>query len=117
MSETTPNNNGGYDYEFVEPPENRYTCNICHLPSRDPYMTGKCCRGQIFCKSCLDKALSISTNCPICRVEKVATFPNFQLEREIKNLNIYCTNKKKGCSWRGEISDIDHHLSKTEQRL
>ena len=116
MSETTPtHDDGGYDYDFVDRTDKRYDviCNICHLPSRDPYMTGECCRGQIICKSCLDKALNVCKSCPICRNEKFVTYPNFHLDREIKSLHIYCTNKEKGCKWQGELSDINHHLSKS----
>lgn len=66
MSEATPTDNGGYDYDFVDRPDKRYDiiCNICHLPSRDPYMTGECCRGQIICKSCLDKFKALN----VCKV-------------------------------------------------
>ena len=117
MSEATPTDDGGYDYDFVNRSDKRYDdiCNICHLPSRDPYMTGECCRGQIICKSCLDRALKISKSCPICRneTERFVTYPNFHLDREIKSLLIYCTNKNKGCEWQGELSDINHHLSKS----
>ena len=39
------------------------------------------------------------------------TFPNKQLDREIKSLHIYCKNKEKGCKWQGELNDINNHLS------
>ena len=30
---------------------------------------------------------------------------------ELLKLNIYCTNKEKGCEWQGELNYIDNHLS------
>ena len=111
MAIATPNNIAGYDYNFVDTPHNRYICNVCHLPSRDPYLS-VCC-GHVFCKFCLDnvkKASAITNACPVCRDEEFVTFPNRQLDREIRSLHIYCTNKEKGCKWQGELNDINNHL-------
>ena len=111
----TPNNNGGYDYELVSQPSDRLICKICHLPSRDPYLS-VCC-GHIFCKSCLDnvkKATTITNACPVCRDEEFETFPNKAVDREVKSLHIYCTNKEKGCEWQGELNDINNHLGNSD---
>ena len=110
----TPKNYGGYEYSFLDSPHSRYNCKICQLPSRDPYMTGSCCRGQILCKTCLHQTVLPYANpnyCPICRKEGFVSYPNWQLDREIKNLLIYCTNKEKGCEWYGGVYDINNHLS------
>ena len=114
MAIATPTEYGGYEYTFVEPPPNRCICNICHYPSRDPYMTGRCCRGQTICKSCLDNWLVTSgaNRCPVCSKELAHgsnTHPNYPIEREINSLHIYCTNKEKGCKWQGELNDINNH--------
>ena len=98
MAIATPNRTGGYEYKFVDTTPDRYVCNICHLPSRDPYLT-TCC-GHVFCKSCLDnikKAATVTNACPICRDEEFVTFPNKQLDREVKSLHVMCTNKDRGC--------------------
>ena len=108
----------GYEYSFVEAPHDRYICIICHLPSRDPQMTGECCQGQILCKPCLERARqeiasSVDNSCLICRTSSTQGFithPNFQLDREIRNLRIYCINKEKGCEWQGELNNINDHL-------
>ena len=114
MAIATPTEYGGYEYTFVEPPPNRCICNICHYPSRDPYMTGHCCRGQTICKSCLDNWLVTSgaNRCPVCSEAGASnnTYPNYPIEREVKSLHIYCTNKEKGCKWQGELNDINNHL-------
>ena len=113
MAIATPNI-GGYDYNFVDTPHDRNICNICHLPSRDPYLS-VCC-GHVFCKSCLNnvKVFAISNACPTCRNEELVTFPNRQLDREIRSLHIYCTNKEKGCKWHGELNNINNHLGNSD---
>ena len=111
----TTANIGGYDYEFVDAPHDRYICKICHLPSRDPYLS-ECC-GHLFCKSCLDNvknASSITNACPVCRDRLFKTFANKAIDREVKELLVYCTNKVKGCAWQGELSHISNHLEKSD---
>ena len=116
MAIATPTEYGGYEYKFVNPVPDRCICNICHLPSRDAYMTGQCCEGQTICKSCLDQWQITAGNmkCPVCREETGGFSQNFPIKREIKSLHIYCTNKKKGCEWEGELNDINNHLSNSD---
>ena len=100
---------GGYGYRFTEKfvttPLDRYFCVICHHPSREPHLS-VCC-GHVFCRSCIDKVIA---PCPMCRDENFVTFPNKQLDREIKNLDVLCTNVERGCAWHGKLSKIDDHL-------
>ena len=112
MAIATPTSYGGYEYKFVNPPPDRCICNICHLPSRDAYMTGQCCEGQTICKSCLDQWQKTAGNmkCPVCRDETGGFSQNYHMKREIKSFHIYCTNKEKGCEWQGELNDISNHL-------
>ena len=113
MAIATPTEYGGYEYEFVNPVPDRCICNICHLPSRDAYMTGQCCQGLTICKSCLDQWQITAGNaprCPVCRNEEGGFHPNYPIVREVKSLHIYCTNKEKGCEWQGELNDINNHL-------
>ena len=115
MTIATPNYNGGYDYNFVDTPHDRFISRICHLPSRDPYLS-VCC-GHLFCKSCLGnvrKAAAISNACPICRDKEFVTFPNKVVDREIRSFLLYCTNKEKGCKWQGELNDINNHLGNSD---
>ncbi|XP_065918820.1 TNF receptor-associated factor 4-like [Dysidea avara] len=105
----------GYEYHFVATPGDWLMCNICHYPSRDPYLSG-CC-GHTFCKSCLDgakKATTISDACPICRNEEFATMPNKQADRTVRSLHVFCTNKEKGCDWQGEVNNIVSHVTKSD---
>ena len=38
---------GGYDYEFVGPLPDEYSCAICHMVQKKPHQV-TCC-GKIFC--------------------------------------------------------------------
>ena len=103
---------GGYDeYEFVDTPPYRLLCIICQLPSRKPYLTA-CC-GSTICEACLEKTQGSTPDsepitCPFCRSKNYEAIYNKQIEREIKSLFIYCTNKEKGCPWKGELNDIEN---------
>ena len=116
MAIATPNNGGGgYEYHFVATPPDWLMCNICHYPSRDPYLSG-CC-GHTFCKSCLEgakKATTISDACPICRNEEFVTIPHKQADRTVRSLHVFCTNKEKGCEWQGEVNNIVSHVTNSD---
>ena len=116
MAIATPSKVSGYDYEFTNTPPDTLVCMICHLPSRNPFLS-VCC-GHNFCKSCLDdynKAITIYTNvCPVCRSEEFQSFPNKLSDREIRSLHIKCTNKEKGCDWQGELNNINDHLDRDD---
>ena len=96
---------GGYDYEYVVPPPDSLVCKICRFPSRDPHMT-LCC-GHVFCKSCVSRVES--GTCATCRANKrqqYKLYKNKQVERDVWGLQIFCTNKEKGCKWQGELNNI-----------
>ena len=109
--------NGGYDYHFVAalPHGSDIVCKICHLPSRNPHISS-CC-GHTFCKSCTESFKEntlrgkVTNACPVCRDSEFLVVQNKQIDRAVRSLHIYCTNKKEGCSWLGEINDIVEHLN------
>ena len=101
---------GGYNYEFVDTPLERVICVMCHLPSREAYLT-ECC-GHVFCKSCLNK--EETTACPMCSDKNFKTFHNKQINRQVRGLLVYCVNKGKGCKWKGEVNDVRNHLETSD---
>ncbi|XP_065890742.1 TNF receptor-associated factor 2-like [Dysidea avara] len=106
-----PSEAGGYDYQFVETPSDMLVCKICQYPSREPHLSA-CC-GHTFCKSCLEgakKATIITDACPMCRSEEFFTIANKQVNRAVRSLRLFCTNKELGCGWQGEVNDIFNHL-------
>ena len=99
---------GEYDYTFVAPgPSNEQMCLICHLVARKACQAN-CC-GKIFCKGCLEKLRQYSDefSCPNCRTNLNGRyFEDTRADREISQLQIYCTNMEKGCNWQGNLKDI-----------
>lgn len=100
---------GGYGYQFVKSPPDLVMCVICHLPSKDPYLS-ECC-GHIFCRSCLHHCNTSTRACPMCKDNRFNTFSNKQIDREVRSLHVYCSNKNSGCTWQGEINEVAGHLA------
>ena len=99
----------------MKSPPDRVLCLICMYPNRDPYITS-CC-GHTFCKSCVDILKEAKfVSCPACRMKEpeFKTVPNKALDREIRALHIYCTNKERGCKWQGEINNIKNHVGNSD---
>ena len=117
MSVTSPSDKGGFDYQLVDNnPSDSLVCNICHLLSREPFLS-ECC-GHTFCKSCLENAKESVTPtmaCPMCRQKDFVTFRNKQVERAVKSVRVFCTNKTTGCHWQGEMNSITIHIGKSCQ--
>ncbi len=101
---------GGYDHEFVGEVPEQFICNICTKVLRDPHLTG-CC-GQHYCESCLTHWFKKhkAKTCPHCRENNLAHLQNKALKRQVNQLKVYCTLRKGGCEWEGELSDLQTHL-------
>ena len=102
---------GGYDCEFVEPPPSVFQteCLICHLILREPYLVS-CC-GTHFCHTCIQRLQAGNSTCPNCRKDNIEVFPNKSLNRSLKQLQVYCTHRKDGCQWRGELGELGQHMN------
>ena len=104
---------GGYEYEFCNGDDDgKYTCNVCVKVLKDPHLTS-CC-GQHFCESCLSFWFGKGQKvCPHCRARgaKFRHFLDKSFKREIEILLVVCSNKDKGCSWKGELSSVQSHFS------
>ena len=102
---------GGYDCEFVEPPPSVFQteCPICHLILREPHQV-TCC-GTNFCHTCTQRLQAGNSPCPTCREDNFEVFPNKGLNRSLKQLQVYCSHRKDGCQWRGELRELDQHMN------
>ena len=102
---------GGYDCEFVEPPPSAFQmeCPICHLILREPYQI-TCC-GTDFCHTCIQRLQADNSSCLKCREHNFEVFLNKGMDRSLKQLQVYCTHRKDGCQWRGELGELDQHLN------
>ncbi|XP_065895325.1 TNF receptor-associated factor 4-like [Dysidea avara] len=89
-------------------------CKLCHHPSRETCLS-KCC-GNTFCKRCAVDVLEDNDTCPICRNKKNVTNDHKQVlaEQVAGILHVTCTNKEKGCPWKGKVNDISGHLRNSD---
>ena len=50
----------------------------------------------------------------MCKDGSFKAVSNKQINREVRSLHVYCTNREKGCTWKGEINDIGKHLENSD---
>ena len=112
MSRRQPHLHTSYtkaDLSFVkEPPEViSIECPIClQIMLKDISLTS--C-GHHFCTSCIER---IHGPCPECRTTPYQIFPDADRQRYIRGLQVYCSNKKDGCTWKGELKNLSGHINK-----
>ena len=100
---------GGYDYEFVTPPDKSLECPVCLLTLRDPHMISCCCNE--FCQRCIERVQQDGKPCPLCNDPNFATLLNKKLVREVNALVVRCPQKEQGCEWEGELGQLQNHLN------
>ena len=107
----------GYEREFVDPPPTAFQteCLVCRLVLCEPYQTD-CC-GTSFCQTCIQQVQDNESSCPNCRAEDFKVFPNKGLKRSLNQLHVYCTYRKDGCTWSGELQALDEHINEEETQL
>ena len=59
--------------------------------------------GHHFCTSCIVVAQENNRPCPKCKAKYYDIFIDADRQHYICGLQIYCTNKKHGCNWKGEL--------------
>ena len=118
MSRRQPHLHTSYtkaDLSFVkEPPEViSIECPIClQIMSKDISLTS--C-GHHFCTSCIKTVLDKKGSCPACRNTSYQIFPDADRQRIISGLQVYCSNKKDGCTWKGELKNLSGHINKDKR--
>ena len=101
----------GYDCEFVKRPSSdlvQADCPVCLLVLREPHQV-TCC-GYSFCQTCIQRVQFAQNACPACN-EEFTTFPNKGLKRTIYSLKVYCSQRRLGCEWEGQLGELDRHLN------
>lgn len=122
---------GGYDCEPVEPRKAaEYICKFCRKILRDPIKVS-CC-SSYYCSYCHKK--NNQQSCPTCG-DKLALRQCYHLRSSparnvfgsyssysrnsfesgfveaINELQVYCSNKAKGCKWTGSLKLLSDHLA------
>ena len=98
---------GGYDCDLVEEPPDDLVCPICLLPPKKPHLIS-CC-GRKLCQTCVSKINEAGQPCPCCRGKEYVIVIDRQVERRVLDLKVYCKYKSRGCTWSGELRDLEKH--------
>ena len=97
---------GGFDYSFVDAPDDELFCSICLLVQREPVLTS-CC-GNHFCYSCIQKVRAQNFPCPLCNAHKFSAMIDKYFARKVNELKMCCP--QKGCDWIGTVGSLEKHL-------
>ena len=84
-------------------------CPACLHILREPYQVN-CC-GYAFCRVCIDSIDSDKGPCPCCNNTTYNKFEDKGKKRSLYAFKVYCSNKKQGCQWVGELGQLDNHLN------
>ena len=103
------------ELSFVKevPKHIKIECPVCLNILTDPHLVS-CC-GHHFCGSCIERVRASNGSCPMCREKKYQVIPDKIYARIINGLEVYCSNKEKGCQWKGELKNMSTHLNKEKR--
>uniref|UniRef100_A0A1X7TPD3 TRAF-type domain-containing protein n=1 Tax=Amphimedon queenslandica TaxID=400682 RepID=A0A1X7TPD3_AMPQE len=73
------------------------------------------CCGHNFCRSCIERVKASNGFCPMCKEKEYQAIPDKKCSRIINGLEVYCSNKEKGCEWKGELKNMSTHLNKEKR--
>ena len=105
------------EYHFVQTPSVDHFCPICTDPLTDPFLIIKC--GHHLCRTCRDRLIaSREKDCPVCRVPDClqGAAPNLHMKRLVDSLTVHCEHHSKGCTWTGELRNLQEHLDPARRK-
>ena len=107
-------NRSGYDCEFIEPPPPAFQteCPICLHILKEPCVISCPC-GQKICRECVEQIKEEDKPCPFCNKSDFTYMRDYGLERSLKEFEVWCSNKEKGCDWRGKLGEYEQHLNQS----
>ena len=99
----------GYDCSFVDRASRPFECCVCLLLLREPHLVS-CC-GSHFCHGCIDQVRRAGGPCPFCAESQFSSMRNKGMEREMKQMRVWCTHHERGCEWSGELGKLEAHTN------
>ena len=88
-------------------------CPVCLNILANPHLVS-CC-GHNFCEDCIERVKASNGTCPMCNQRSFQAMVNKGHLRIINGLQVYCTNRRRGCQWKGELKNLSTHLNKGER--
>lgn len=102
------------EYDFVVQPDQDYFCPVSLDVLCEPQQTS-CC-GQHISKQAVRLLLSKGKPCPLCKSETFTVHDDKYFLRKVKELKVRCPYKMSGCTWEGELGDLDLHITSCPKR-
>ena len=96
------------EYDFVEEPPNDMVCPVLRSVMLEPHQTD-CC-GLRLSAEAATKSQKEGQHCPQCRKHAFTSHPDLAFRREVRQLRVHCSYRRRGCEWVGELSDMDRHV-------
>ena len=105
-------NGGGYDCAFVTRPPNtiQTQCPVCLRIPKEPCLASCLC-GKEFCRECAEEIQGENKPCPLCNKPGIIFLRHHGSERYLKAQEVWCSQKKNGCDWRGKLGEYEQHLN------
>ena len=98
----------GYKCEFTDSVPEDFYCKKCTLVARRLIFTS-CCE-ETFCYTCLVDSKNQDKPCPVCGEEEFSMVELKKYQNRVKQLQVYCNMKERGCVWSGTLDQLDTHL-------
>ena len=96
-------------YEFMGKIPDELVCKLCNRVLAEPRQV-VCCGGH-YCKSCIEKRITVNYTCPQCKATNFNHFRDVHFEQRVMGLKVHCPHHKRGCKWSGELGMLRQHLN------
>lgn len=54
--------------------------------------------------------------CPLCRASNWEAVVNWEMQRRVRDIHVFCQYEDRGCRWQGELRDFKDHVSNCSMR-
>ena len=102
------------EYDFIEDLSQDFFCPVTFELLRDPQLT-TCC-GHLLSRRVVTKLQQEGKPCPMCKDPSFPSVPNKHFKRKVEELKVRCSHERNGCTWEGQLGNLDHHSKSCPKR-
>ena len=102
------------EYDFLEEPPPEYFCPVTFGVLHDPKQT-ECC-GHHLSGSVVTRLQREGKPCPLCNDPNFTVISDKYFKRKMGELKVRCSYKRNGCTWEGELGNLDQHSKSCPKR-
>ena len=102
------------EYDFVEEPGKEFFCPVTFELLKDPRQTNTCC-GNHLSRAVAERLEAEGKPCPLRQKAPLKTTEDLFFKRKVMALKVRCSTTRGGCGWRGELGNLEKHLSSGEK--